>query len=542
MKASPLRATPSLFELTAGRLRRLAEATGSSSQAENVVAVYARLIEPWGHLPAGDRPAWLSYIGDDHTPIEFSVTFSKTPELRILFEPLGSFPSVVSNRDAALRLLRAFSADYRLDLARFERIRDLFCPPDPQGTFGVWLAVAFPHEGPPEFKIYLNPAAQGRSLAPAVVEEALVRLGFHSAWASVSRGLLRRGREFDELNYVSLDLSAAPDARVKIYARHSSCTVADLERAAQPARDHRAGDVRELVRILAPRAGDGALEGRAPSTCYTFVGSDSGRPAAATTHFPINSYAASDREVAGRVLSLLRRFDVSAEGYKRAIAGFATRRLDAAVGMHSYVSFRRYRDEARITTYLATEAYKPGTVECAESVGESGVIQAARVDRRSRIANHPLCRRLLREPCDRGRVELLRANIEAARLRGNGSWGGDRTPDARGRELEGAVLSAGLGLCGQLSELGSLDSDERAGATTEAAAWAEELDGFVNRLTGASNERPGQRPTLPEMHAKSQAKSHAVSAACWTGARRVERAVEEFLDDLYVTLYGSQTG
>ena len=55
-------------------------------------------------------------------------------------------------------------------------------------------------------------------------------------------------------------LTASPDARLKVYARHSACTVDDLEAVAAGARDHRPGDIREFLKLVAPHVGNDPLD------------------------------------------------------------------------------------------------------------------------------------------------------------------------------------------------------------------------------------------------------------------------------------------
>ena len=74
--------------------------------------------------------------------------------------------------------------------------------------------------------MYLNPAARGRSEARALVEAAMMRLGFGEACAH----LPATGPEA-EICYFSLDLSAQPEARVKVYTAHHHATSAHVEAA-----------------------------------------------------------------------------------------------------------------------------------------------------------------------------------------------------------------------------------------------------------------------------------------------------------------------
>jgi Tryptophan dimethylallyltransferase len=375
-KTSDRPARNSLFDMGAQRIVGLTQAMGLAQHTESAIQLFAKMVEPWGRLPLGERPLWPSYIGDDHTPAEFSITVGASRELRFIVEPLGNVPSLISNQNAALALLDSLASEFEIDLRRFERVRDLFCPSNPAGRFAVWIAAAFSRDGRPEFKIYLNPSAQGPRQASALLGEALARLGLRDASLAIERSLLARGRELDELTYFSLDLSGAPDARAKVYARHASCTADDLEAAASSAASQKPGDVTAFLRLLAP--GVLRFDGRAPSTCLTFTSAHRGGPVAATTHFPINDYAPDDGAVVRRVRSCLAQFGIADAAYTRALESFATRPLDCAVGAHSYVSFRRFQGSARVTAYLALEAYSPGAVEGHMPTAESGIIDLRR--------------------------------------------------------------------------------------------------------------------------------------------------------------------
>jgi hypothetical protein len=349
---------------------------GLAQHSESAVRLFSRMVEPWGHRTLTEHPPWPSYVGDDNTPVEFSVTFDATPELRFIVEPLGERPSLVSNQNAALGLLESLASEFDIDLSRFNRVRDLFCPAKPCGRFSVWIAASFSSGRRPEFKIYLNPHSQGSKQAPALLNEAFARLGFPGASPVISRSLLGRGAELDELTYFSLDLSSSPDARVKVYARHARCTVEDLEAAASSSASYRPGDVATFLHTMAP--GVEVFGGRAPSTCLTFTSAQGVGPVAATTHFPINDYAPHDGEVAQRVRQCLTHFGIAAAPYCRALDSFADRPLERGIGMHSYVSFRRYGGRGRVTAYLALEAYSPGTVAGPTSSAESGIIDLRR--------------------------------------------------------------------------------------------------------------------------------------------------------------------
>jgi hypothetical protein len=65
------------------------------------------------------------------------------------------------------------------------------------------------------------------------------------------------------------------------------------------------------------------------------------------------------------VSSYLKTHDMDDAPYRRVLAAFANRPLDAGVGLQSWVAFRRYRGVPRLTVYLGTETrcvFPPGTV------------------------------------------------------------------------------------------------------------------------------------------------------------------------------------
>jgi hypothetical protein len=362
MNSSALRENlGSFYNLSAERLSGLCNETGLREQRPAILDLFRRLTSPWTDEPVGNTPRWPSLVGDDHTPYEFSLGLGESPELRLMAEPLGAVPSFHANQEAAIGLLSSLARDFDVDLSRFEKVQDLFLPSKPLGTFGVWAAVGFGANRPPEFKVYFDPEAQGRELAPNLIQEAVGRLGFPKAWNVISKTLVRRGSDLDELKYLSLDLSASPKARLKVYARHEQCTVGDLESAASASPWYQQGDVTQFLKIVAPDV-DGVFPGRAPLTCYAFVQGRGDGPSSATTHFPINGYAKHDGEIAERVLKCLDWLKLPSDPYQRAMNAFANRPLDRGIGLQAYVSFRRDQGKPRLTVYLPTEVYRPGTV------------------------------------------------------------------------------------------------------------------------------------------------------------------------------------
>jgi DMATS type aromatic prenyltransferase len=403
------------------RLRPLARAVGFESRLGEIEALFRRILGAWADRPVGATAPWPSEIGDDHTPFEWSLAFdgSKHTELRLLAEPLGTPPSLIANRDRAIALLEELEAEGKIALGRFRAIQDLFLPDDARGVFSIWLAVTFNVTGPFEYKLYLNPECRGPALAPALVEEALVRLGFDRAWPRVASTIARRGPVLDELKYFSLDLSATDDARVKVYARHHRPTVDDLELAMRASSSAAPGDVDHFLELLDARKEE-RLAGRPPATCLAFVAAndDPNEPATSTHHFPVNGYAANDAQVAARIERILADRGLDGAAYRRAIDAFAKKPLADGIGMQSYVSMRRQRGEHHVTVYLAPELYRAGTVaKAAPRPAPQSATEIVRRFEEEPLSDHPFFRRLRREPPNLAALWKLMVNAEIAPIR-----------------------------------------------------------------------------------------------------------------------------
>lgn len=409
------RTESSLVEGLTRRLLRLCEASGLSSEtSETAEQIFRELVVPWSRVEAFARhrdDAWVSEISDDNTPLELSVTLSpRESEVRVLFEPQGELPTVAAHRESALAMHQELARRYGADLSRFERVKDLFTPPDMQGPFALWSAVVFANGKLPSFKAYFNPQAQGAGSAVALVEEGLRRLGLPYAWPHLAKTLARRGPHRDELKYFALDLTTSAQARVKVYVRHHDATPEDLQIAAAAAPNSNRKEAEEFARAM----GGGArrFKERATFTCAAFVGGEGTGPSATTQYVPVCAYALDDLEVQERVASYLRAQHMDDAPYRRMLAGFANRPLNAGVGMQSWVAFRRYHDEPRLTVYLGSETsrvFSPGTIPAAtrDHLSFENAAAVLACVARYGLEEHPLLRGLARFMDDRRLLFLL---------------------------------------------------------------------------------------------------------------------------------------
>src|SRR5262249_54073819 len=137
----------------------------------------------------------------------------------------------------------------------------------------------------------------------------------------------------DEVRFFSLDLSADRSARVKVYTAHPEATAERIETAISSVR-REPGEAARFCRTMGGT--NGPYASRPILTCLAFVAGRS--TPTATLHFPVRCYAHDDAIVRDRVLGWIHP-----EGrpiYLRALDAFARRRLDAGVGMQTYVSLR----------------------------------------------------------------------------------------------------------------------------------------------------------------------------------------------------------
>jgi DMATS type aromatic prenyltransferase len=334
-------------------LQRLSTALGHPENFERWLAIQSHLFEGWGQREIPEAPIYTSNIGDDHSPYEYSLGFEPGAgaDLRLLVEAQAEVPTAIDNQAAALHLNERLRARYRLSLARFDRVRDLFIVDQPH-QFSLWHAVGWKPDGGADFKVYLNPQARGVAQALPLIKEAFWRLGLGRSQPFLD-AMIRRG-ELDELKYFSLDLSASANARVKVYLVHHDATLADLEAAFALSPSHRAGDVTGFCQELLGSVS--RFRQRAVTSCFSFT-AGAHAPSAATFHLPIASYLPGDAPTLRVVARLLQRHGIDPILYQRAFAAIARHEPSEGHATQSYASFRRERGRFRITTYLSPRLF-----------------------------------------------------------------------------------------------------------------------------------------------------------------------------------------
>jgi DMATS type aromatic prenyltransferase len=311
------------------------------------------LMSPWAKRAIGTRPSGVSHITDEHFPIEFSLALEGgVPEVRVLFEAQSDLFRQSDLWRAGWEACEKLEQKYGVSLERLRQVADLFEPNSPSCSYAIWHGISFSPSGPPKFKVYLNPLAQGSDRGPAVIRESLARLGFASAMQDV----FANSDDGCEFRFFSLDLSDGPDARVKVYRVHHNATRDEIVSWLRVVPGYSPTLVDQFwASIAGPQERFSSL----PVSTYLSLNSRNPRPSSATIHFPVRDYADTDLEVYERVQSFLTHDELML--YESAMASFAKRSLADGIGMQSYVSVRLHSGPRHITVYLSPEAYRIGS-------------------------------------------------------------------------------------------------------------------------------------------------------------------------------------
>jgi hypothetical protein len=283
------------------------------------------------------------------------------------------------------------------------------------------------------------------------------------------------------------------------------------------------------------RGGDERLTSRAPFTCGSFLEELDDRPAATTLYVPICAYARDDEEARLRVRDYLVGQGSDPALYEAILRGFATRPLDAGVGMQSWVAHRRYEGRARLTVYLGTEAlerHAPGAVPAptpdrttfatAEDVIE-------RVNAQS-LGDHPFVARMKRSPDDPRPLDAMIAHLDGpgdTDLDGRASLARHLAREHRSADALQDVAALLAGEIGARQLLDALAPSLRASGRDLAAdprkiAWLAQHDavdeGFAEAALSLARQVPGDAGAVARVQ---------------RGAEGVHNAVWRALDQLY---------
>ncbi|MDN3244444.1 MULTISPECIES: tryptophan dimethylallyltransferase family protein [unclassified Streptomyces] len=353
---------PTLGSLTAGQLRRLGAVAGlTAADAETYAGVLTDSLGPVAERPLSLPPPNRTFLSDDHTPVEFSLSFQPdaAPALRVLLEPGCGADSLAREGRAGLEAVRAMARRWNFSTAALDGLRDLFLPPSPHGPLALWIALELEPGGVPKVKVYLNPAARGAKRSAATVREALDRLGHRRAFASLPEG--------SGYPFLALDLGDWEEPRAKVYVRHESLTAGQAGRLSRMAQGPGTAAVEGFFRTVAGLGPDTTGLGRRPGlSCHAFTDTASGRPSGFTLHIPVRDYAPHDGEALARASRVLRHHGMDDSVLVRALDALTERRPEDGVGLIAYLALAHQQGRPpRVTAYLSSEAYavRPPAVE-----------------------------------------------------------------------------------------------------------------------------------------------------------------------------------
>jgi DMATS type aromatic prenyltransferase len=338
------------------QLSRLCHVVGlSDDDVAQARALFDVLAQTWSERPLGQGPDWPSDITGDHTPYEFSLAFDgPLTELRFLAEAHAHPMNMQSAWQASLAATERFATLLDVPLDRLRRISDLFVPTSSDSRFALWHAVCLRPGTQPELKVYLNPNAQGTANARANLGEALERLGLTKAWQFLVRGVLRPE---DALAYLSLDLSHARDARIKVYTVHPGIEAEGVERLLATDIEAIPGAATEFCRRIL--GSDPPYASRPLGTCFAFTSAKSERPYSTTLHIPMAGYFANDAEA---LPGLRHHLDAAGcDVLDAAIEAMSRRDLASGRGIFQWVSMRWRGGRGRMTVYTCPETYSAFT-------------------------------------------------------------------------------------------------------------------------------------------------------------------------------------
>ncbi|MEU6354760.1 tryptophan dimethylallyltransferase family protein [Streptomyces sp. NPDC047072] len=339
------------------QLQQLGDVVGlAPSDTKAYASVLAESLGSAAQRPLNLPPPSRSFLSDDHTPIEFSLSCrpGETPSLRLLFEPGCAADNLVDNGRTGWRVLHTLAGRWGFGVRQLDLIEDLFLPTAPQGSLALWLAMELRPGGVPRLKVYLNPAASGAHTAGATVHEALRRLGYEQGLSALPSS--------DGYPFFALDLGDWAAPRAKVYLRHENLTAAGASRLSRMPDGPRPAVLEDFFRTVGGFGRAPSEESRADRlpalTCHSFTETATGLPSGFTLHMPVRAYVRHDGEAHERAVAVFEQQDIDVTPLTRALSAVTPRRLEDGAGLIAYLALAHEQGQApRVTAYISSEAY-----------------------------------------------------------------------------------------------------------------------------------------------------------------------------------------
>ncbi|MEH0574499.1 tryptophan dimethylallyltransferase family protein [Streptomyces sp. B21-108] len=327
-------------------------------ETETVLQDLREVIHPWGTRPVGTRCDPPSFVSADGFPAELSVSWKGgRPEVRILFESLGSDGTPFGCQEAGRELTRRLAGSPGTDIARYLSIEDLFITSAPDRYRAtLWHSLAWRPGKRPHYKVYLNPQVHGLDGAYDVMAEAMHRLGLADAWEPVAhRGAELAGRGH-ELELMALDLGGSDTSRVKVYYRHLPMPMGELDTVGAMAHRYEQARAARARSVIYGR--NGGTVSNEPMTCLAFREGTPG-PEEANVYLRLPDNTRSDAEAAERIARLMEVEGIDPRPHAEILRQLTAGLPQDTGGLQELCSYRTISPElpADIGVYLRFRTY-----------------------------------------------------------------------------------------------------------------------------------------------------------------------------------------
>ena len=250
---------------------------------------------------------------------------------------------------ASMELSRHLERVWRADLNRLKKIELLFEPNDDAWFAAMHGAILWP-PSKQGFKIYLNPAARGRELAPSLTEMALSSMGLSASWGTLNSQLGSDGI----LQCLGLDLTPDASARVKVYVRFRSPIITNLLKTMEEVDPELAS---HLERFAAAVFGPGIYRLPRPALVAYTLREGSSKPVRVICQFASFPFAGTDLEISERLTRFMSEHGLPTQQYPLAIAAMNDAFDCSDKGIQNYFSLQRDDAGLRVTAYLCPRIY-----------------------------------------------------------------------------------------------------------------------------------------------------------------------------------------
>jgi DMATS type aromatic prenyltransferase len=348
--------------------------------------------------PLGTPQSWLSFMTDDHSPLELSWTWEANPRVRYAIEAIGHCAGSINdpyNQASTLELINALEQKVpEIDWQLFDLFHDVFGPtyestsidPDqgqrtsPTGNSSLMLAFEM-WKGKIMAKAYIAPVKAYQLCQDPLdlATEAFQRLGdLHLLLPSYDSFLkfMKSDHGISQLTFlaVAVDCVVPCDSRFKLYVRGSQtafssvCFNLTMGQDDHPQwTDTLLSQLKELWYLvlgidqnISSDEELSTLNHLTAGVLYNYDVQNGNILPDTKVYIPVRHYAVSDLEIATGLGTFLRRQgnDTFFHSYMQMLrrVGFY-RPLEGGCGLQTYIACGVKRGELSLTSYLSPEIY-----------------------------------------------------------------------------------------------------------------------------------------------------------------------------------------